>query len=181
MAIPARLNTQSEVLAECDEFGTDTTLGAVDSDTKLGDLGEGGITFVVDTEENEVRSGSQREIYVYIRGATSQLWRGDLLNFNVNNFAFALGQNEDANSIAGAGTDADPYILTIQPERFGEQIERVYYAKGVRVDGMVIRAEANARVFAPSIESTLAQGSPAMIPFVLRVNGNWQIQQATAT
>ena len=175
MAVPARLNNSNEVLAECDEFGFDDG-----SDNKIGDLGEGGITFVIDTEENEVRSGSQREIYVYIRGASSQLWRGDLLNINVNNYSFALGQNETATNIAGTGTAGDPYIMAVNPDLFGEQAARTYYANGTRVNGDIIRMEATTgRVFAPSIEWTMAQGSPSAIPFVIRVTGAWQMRQWT--
>lgn len=174
MGVPARANDSSEVLAECDEFGFDNG-----SDNKLGDLSEGGITFAIETEENEVRSGSRREIYVYIRGSTSQLWRGELLNINVNNYAFALGENENGTNITGAGSSADPYVLDVNPEKFGEQVARTYYATGLRVDADVIRCEASARVYAPSIEWTMAQGSPAVIPFVLRISGAWQIHQWT--
>ncbi len=177
MALPTRLNTANEVLAEADEFGVDSG-----TDDKIGDLGEGGITFAVETEENEVRSGSQREIYVYIRGSTSPLWRGDLLNINTLNFAFALGENEDTTNITGSGTLADPFILAVNPDLFGEQIARTYYATGTRVDANIVRMEATTgRVFAPSVEWTMAQGAPTVIPFVIRVTGAWQIHEHTPT
>ena len=175
MAIPARLNTSAEVLADTNEFGFNDG-----SDKKIGDLSESGLTLGVETEENEVRSGTQREVYVYLRGAVSQMWTGELLNINVNNFAFAMGLDEDAANITGTGTSADPYILTIDPEKFGEQAARLYYATGVRSDGMTIRAEATTgRIFSPNVEWTMAQGEPTAIPFQLRVTGTWLIKQNT--
>lgn len=174
MAVPARVNSNAEVLSDTDEFGFDDG-----SDNKLGDLTEDGITFAVSTEENELRSGSQREIYAYLRGPVSQMWSGALLNVNVNNYAFALGMSEAAANITGAGTAGDPYIFTIDPTKFGEQAARTYYAKGTRINGDVIRGEASARVFAPDIEWTMAQGEATAVPFALRVSGTWEIHQYT--
>lgn len=173
MAIPTRSNNAEEVLAQCDEFGHTAT-------TKIGDLSEGGITLAVATEETEVKSGSQREIYTYLRGHTGQTWRGELLNFNANNVAFALGMNEAAANITGTGTPGDPYILVIDPSLFGQQIARLYYAQGTRVDGDIIRAEAStARIYSPETEWTMVQGDPTLIPFMLRVQDTWVIKQWT--
>lgn len=167
-----RLNTASEVLAECDEFGY---VAAGPTDTEIGELGESGITLAVQTEKNEVRSGSQREVYTYIRGATTQMWRGTLLNVNLNNYAFALGQLES--DITGAGTTASPYELTINPDNFGAEAARTYYTRGTRVDGHIVRADATARVFAPSVEWVMAQGQPTLIPFALDLSGTWTLQR----
>lgn len=179
MAVPTRANDQSEVLAEMDEFGFDATPGVSNSDTKLGDLAEGGLRVAINVNEIEVKSGSQREIYAYVRGSVSQMWSGELLNVNGNNLAFALGENEDTTNFSGTGTVGDPYILSVDPELFGEQVERIYYGLGTRVDGDIVRMEADGRVFAPNVEWTMAQGEATVIPFSIRINGSWDFRHWT--
>lgn len=173
MAIPSRLNTNAEVLAQMDEFGHTAS-------AKIGDLSEGGLSMAVATEEITIKSGSQIETYAYGKGGTEQTMSGELLNVNVNNMAFALGMNEDANNITGAGSSGDPYILVVDPELFGQQAARLYYATGTRVDGQIIRFEATTgRVFAPDFEVVMTQGEAALIPFSLRVSGTWLLKQNT--
>ena len=171
MAIPTRANTNTEVLADTNEFGY-----VSGSDNELADLDENGLAISIETEEIEVRSGTQRGIYAYLRGTVGQLWEGAALNFNVNNLAFCLGLNEDATNITGAGTTADPYVLVIDPEKFGEELERTYYVAGARLDGTAVRAEAAARVFSPNLEFSFAQGQVTVLPFQLRITTSWQIE-----
>jgi len=175
MAIPTRENTSSEVLAQMDEFGFDDG-----SDNKIGDLSDSGLSFSVSTNEIQIASGSQIEIYAYAKGATDMNMSGELLNINVNNMAFALGLDEDAANIGGAGTSGDPYELTVDPEKIGEQAARTYYGLGTRVDADIVRFEAStARVFAPDFELTMTQGEAALIPFTLRITGTWKVQRWT--
>ena len=179
MAVPTRLNTNAEVLAEMDEFGTDTTSGITNVDTKMGDLAEGGLSAAINVTEIEIKSGSQREVYAYVRGSVSQMWSGELINVNGNNLALALGLTEDTNNFAGAGTAGDPYILTIDPDLFGQQIARIYYANGTRVGGDIVRMEATGRVYAPNVEWVMAQGEATVIPFALRIEGSWDFRHWT--
>lgn len=173
MTVPVRLNTSAEVLAQMDEFGFSTN-------TKIGDLSEAGLTMAIATEEIQIKSGSQVEIYAYGKGATEQTMSGELLNINVNNYAFAIGMTESTTNITGAGTAGDPHILTVNPELVGQQTARAYYALGTRVDGKIIRFEATTgRVFAPDVTVQITQGEAAMIPFSLRVTGTWLLKQNT--
>jgi hypothetical protein len=173
MTVPASLNTSAEVLAQMDEFGHTAS-------TKIGDLSEGGLTMSVATEEITIKSGSQIEIYAYGKGSTEQTMSGELLNINVNNLAFAIGMTENTTNITGTGTSGDPHILTVDPELIGQQIARLYYATGTRVDGKIVRFEATTgRVFAPDVSMTLTQGEAAVIPFSLRVTGTWLLKQNT--
>ena len=173
MTVPARVNTSAEVLAQMDEFGHTAS-------SKIGDLSEAGLTMAIETQEIEIKSGSQIEIYAYGKGGTEQTMSGELLNINVNNMAFALGINENTTNITGAGTSGDPHILVVDPEIIGQQAARLYYAKGTRVDGTLVEFQATTgRVFAPNVTVTMTQGEAALIPFSLRVSGTWTLRQNT--
>ena len=173
MTVPARLNTSAEVLAQMDEFGHTAS-------TKIGDLSEAGMRMAVATEEISINSGSQVETYAYAKGSTEQTMSGELLNINVNNMAFALGMTENTTNITGTGTSGDPHILTVNPEVFGQQVARLYYARGTRVDGNLVEFQATTgRIFAPDVEVIMSQGEASMIPFSLRVTGTWTLRQNT--
>ena len=174
MAIPNRLNSAGEILAEMQEFGFNDG-----SDNKLGELAEDGLTLDAEAQETEVNSGSQRDVYARLVGRSSQSLSGTLLNLSIPNFAFVFGLDEDAGNITGTGTAGDPYILTVDAEKFGEQPARLYYAQGLRKNGDVIRLEATARVRAPAVNTSLAQGQVGGLPFSLVIEGTWAIKQWT--
>lgn len=138
-------------------------------DTPIGDVTEDGVAIVFDGGETPVRSGTKYGVYTYIpSGDRAISCPFSLLNVELENFALAAGIVES--DITGAGSAVDPYVLHLREDLYDAELERIWYWQGLRVDGTIVRVEANSgRVFSPQGQISFAQGRPTNIPVVVRV------------
>lgn len=162
-----RLNTNAEVLHDLRTVGFNTG-----SDTIIGETSTDGVTYEGQTEETPLKTGTSRGVYLYIPGGVEQTFSFSLVNFSLENVAEAFGLNPSTR-ITGTGTSIDPYILTMAPNNYSEQPNRLWFAQGLREDGLTVRMEFNsAQIFSPQVQIKVTTGEGALIPFRIRVTGN---------
>jgi len=150
------------------------------TDTPIGDLTEDGIEIAYDGGDTAIQSGTHQGIYVYIPSTDQAITVNfALLNLSLVNIAEGAGMG--TSKIAGAGSAVDPYTLDIREENYASQDERVWYFTGTRIDGTLIRVEANSgKVFSPSGSMNFSQGDATEVPFVLRVLHGVRYQEWSA-
>lgn len=148
------------------------------ADVIIGDLTEDGITVNHEGGDVAVRSGNRAGVWQYIpSGDQSITFEFSVLNLSTNNMAEMFGADPDT-AILGAGTVADPYVLHVREDLINAQPERIWYFSGARVDGTIVRIQANSgRIFSPQGSIQFAQGSPTSLPFTLRVMHGYTIIQ----
>jgi hypothetical protein len=147
-------------------------------DTPIGDLTEAGITIEKGGGDQAVQSGTHQGAYTFIPSNDQDItFNFELLNMSIENWAAAMGEDSSLRA-SGLGTAADPYILDVREEFYAEQLEKVWYFTGARVDGELIRVEAfSGKIFSPSGSITFTQGEAASLPFTLRVIHGYRIRQ----
>lgn len=147
-------------------------------DTPIGDLTDEGITIEHGGGDTAIQSGTHAGAYTYIPSNDQDISINfSLLNMSIENWAASMGE-DSALRASGLGTAADPYVLDIREDLFAEQLEKVWYFTGARLDGELIRVEAfSAKIFAPSGSITFTQGEAATLPFVLRVLHGIRVRQ----
>lgn len=147
-------------------------------DTPIGDLTDEGITIEHGGGDTPIQSGTHAGTYSYVPSNDQDISINfSLLNMSIENWAAAMGE-DSALRASGLGTAADPYVLDIREDHYAEQLEKVWFFTGARLDGELIRVEAfSAKVFAPSGSITFTQGEAATLPFVLRVLHGIRVRQ----
>lgn len=148
------------------------------TDTAIGDLTEGGITIEHNGGDVAINSGSNVGVYTYVSAIEQDItFKFEMLNMSLENWADAMGE-DSALRVSGLGTAADPYVLDIKESLWAEELEKVWYFTGSRIDGELIRVEAfGAKIFAPSESITFTQGEAASLPFTLRVLHGYRVRQ----
>lgn len=146
-------------------------------DTPIGDLTETGIEIVHEGGSQPVQAGTVEGVYTYIPSQDQGiLMNFSMLNMSLENWAEMAGQ-DPSTRISGVGTSIDPFVLDVREDMYGEQPERVWYFKGARIDGTIVRVEAfSGKIFAPEGSMSFTQGSASELPFAVRVLHGYRIQ-----
>ena len=104
--------------------------------TDLGHVTDDGFDFTVSGSDEAVMSAIRRLAIGYLASHCEMTFRVVLEGYNLVNIATALGMLESAIT-AGAGTEASPEHLWLNPANFKGQNDLSFWAKGVRKDGKI--------------------------------------------
>jgi hypothetical protein len=142
----------------------------------LGHIEAGGIQFALGGQFIEINSAIRRLTLAYSAGYTSMSATLQLMGFNAENLALALGMPETA--ITGTGTVSDPWTLLMGADSLDTVVDQGIRLTGARKDGGMVQLDLWGVQFDfTALNFTLSRGAVTSIPVSCKVTSGGAFRQ----